>query len=138
MMPMQAVPTGLAVGPDGALYVGELTGFPFPAGQANVYRVPAEGGDPEVYASGFTNVVDIAFGPDGTLYVLEYQHHGMMSGDLTGGLWAVPAGGGEPELIATDPLVQPGGILVAEDGTIYISNNAMGKDSTGEILAIAR
>ena len=29
---MEAVPTSVAIGPDGALYVGQLTGFPFPAG----------------------------------------------------------------------------------------------------------
>jgi hypothetical protein len=32
MIPMQPVPTSIAVGPDGALYVGQLTGFPFPMG----------------------------------------------------------------------------------------------------------
>jgi hypothetical protein len=34
-----AVPTSVAVGPDGAYYVGELSGVPFAAGAANVYRV---------------------------------------------------------------------------------------------------
>ena len=51
---------------DGAYYVGQLTGFPFPVGGASVYRV-APGGEPEVYASGFTNIIDIGFGPDETL-----------------------------------------------------------------------
>ena len=31
-IPMQAVPTAVAEGPDGALYVSQLTGFPFPVG----------------------------------------------------------------------------------------------------------
>jgi hypothetical protein len=34
-----AVPTAVAVGPDGAYYVSELTGVPFAAGAANIYRV---------------------------------------------------------------------------------------------------
>src|SRR5204863_257016 len=34
-IPMQAVPTSVVCGPDGALYVGQLTGFPFPVGAAN-------------------------------------------------------------------------------------------------------
>jgi len=38
MIPMQAVPTSVTVGPDGATYVGQLTGFPFPPGAANVWR----------------------------------------------------------------------------------------------------
>ena len=36
---MQAVPTSVEVGPDGQYYVSQLTGFPFPVGGANVYRV---------------------------------------------------------------------------------------------------
>ena len=35
----QAVPTSVVKGPDGAFYVGQLTGFPFPVGAANVWRV---------------------------------------------------------------------------------------------------
>lgn len=45
-----------------------MTGFPFPIGGARVYRVE-EGEDPEIYADGFTNIIDIAFGKDGSLYV---------------------------------------------------------------------
>ena len=67
---MQAVPTGMVRGPDGALYVGQLTGFPFPVGGANVYRI-VRGGEPEVYASGFTTITDIGFDERGRLYVLQ-------------------------------------------------------------------
>ncbi|HEY5317192.1 MAG TPA: ScyD/ScyE family protein, partial [Solirubrobacteraceae bacterium] len=35
----QAVPTSVAVGPDGALYVGELGGVPYEPGTSDVYRV---------------------------------------------------------------------------------------------------
>ena len=49
----QAVPDSVAVGPDGALYVGELGGFPFNVGTSDVYRV-VPGHAPTVYASGFT------------------------------------------------------------------------------------
>ena len=47
---MQSVPTGVVEAADGSLYVGELTGFPFPVGGANVYRIPAGGGAPTVVA----------------------------------------------------------------------------------------
>lgn len=33
MIPMQPVPTSIAAGPDGAFYIGQLTGFPVPAGR---------------------------------------------------------------------------------------------------------
>ena len=36
---MDAVPTAAAKGPDGAIYVSQLTGFPFPKGGASIWRV---------------------------------------------------------------------------------------------------
>ncbi|MGH3881466.1 MAG: ScyD/ScyE family protein [Actinophytocola sp.] len=79
-IPMQAVPTSVVRGPDGAYYVGSLTGFPFQVGGALVYRV-VPGKAPTVYAGGFTNIIDIAFGPDRKLYVLEIAHNSLLSGD---------------------------------------------------------
>lgn len=121
-LPQEGVPTSVTVGPDGAFYVGQLTGFPFTPGTANVYRV-VPGQAPTVYASGFTNVMAVAFGPDGTLYVLEMSHAGLLSGDLTGALWSVPAGGGAASpVISGDPsFFAPGGMDVASDGSIYVS-----------------
>jgi sugar lactone lactonase YvrE len=128
MIPMDPVPTSVVVGPDGAYYVGQLTGFPFPPGGASVFRV-VPGEDPTVYASGFTNVIGLAFGSDGSLYVLEISHDGLANaapgGPPMGGLWKVPAGGGTPELIASDGLVMPGGLAMSGDGTLYISTCAV-------------
>ena len=123
---MDPVPTSVAVGPDKAYYVGQLTGFPFPPGEANVFKV-VPGTDLTVYADGFTNVIGVAFAPDGTLYVAEISHAGLASGVPglpMGGLWKVPAGGGDPELI-TDALPMPGGVAVGSDGTVYVSTCAV-------------
>jgi sugar lactone lactonase YvrE len=109
-----AVPTGLAVGPDGDYYVGQLTGGPFATGIASVFRVPAEGGDPEVFASGFTNIVDIAFGPDGSLYVVQSANPIPLFGD--GKIVRVAPDGTRTELNV--PLFAPGGIAIGKDGTI--------------------
>ena len=121
MIPMQAVPTTVVRGPDGALYVGQLTGFPFPPGGARVYRVPADGGTPEVFASGFTNIIDIAFAPDRSLYVLEIAANGLLSGDPTGALIRV-APNGTRTTIASAGLVTPGGVAIGRDGSIYVTN----------------
>jgi hypothetical protein len=124
VIPMQSVPTSVARGPDGAFYVGELTGFPFPTEMARIWRV-VPGQAPQVWIDEgwFTNIMDIAFGPDGSLYVLEIDHDGLEGAgpEEFGGLWRVPAGGGDPELLLTEPLVLPGGIAVGRDGAIYVS-----------------
>jgi hypothetical protein len=79
-IPAQPVPTSVAIGPDGYFYVGELKGFPAPVGESRIWRVsPAAdwaqcGASPDctlVFAGGFTSIIDLAFGPDGQLYVVE-------------------------------------------------------------------
>jgi len=119
MIPMQSVPDAVAMGPDGALYVGELTGFPFPVGAANVYRV-VPGSDPVVFASGFTNIIDIAFGPDGSLFVLELATNGLLSNDLSGALHRVDMYGNVTTIL-DQGLFAPGGLAIGQDGSIYIS-----------------
>jgi hypothetical protein len=78
-IPTQPVATSVAIGPDGAYYMGELKGFPAPTGESRVWRIEPDarhercGSSPKcsVVADGFTSIVDLAFGPDGTLYVVE-------------------------------------------------------------------
>lgn len=135
---MDAVPTSVALGPDGNYYVGQLTGIPTPVGGANVYRVPASGGAPEVFAAGFTCIIDIAFGPDGALYVLEITKNGLlaafMTGDWTGALIRVAPDGTRTE-IASEGLFAPGGVALGADGAFYVTNNSIFSD-TGEVLKI--
>lgn len=138
LIPMQAVPTSVTVGPDGAFYVGQLTGFPFPVGDANVYRVPANGGTPEVFEGGFTSIIDIAFGPDGSLYVLEIAENsvlaGFVFGNWEGALIRVAPDGTRTE-IADGQLTAPGGIAVGKDGALYVTNNSI-SSGIGEVLRI--
>jgi hypothetical protein len=123
MMPMQAVPTSVTVGPDGALYVSHLTGFPFPVGGSTIWRIEA-GGEPAPYATGLTHVMDLAFAPDGTLWAVELAHNGLLSGDITGALVSIPAGGGEATVVATEGLMMPGGVAVDANGVVYVANGS--------------
>jgi hypothetical protein len=112
-----AVPTSVAVGPDGAYYVGELTGVPFTPGAANVYRV-VPGQPPTVFQANFTAIIDITFGPDGSLYVLQFANGPGLSGP--GELWRVAPGGGR-SLVATG-FAAPGSVTIGPDGAFYVSN----------------
>ena len=111
MVNMEPVPTSIAEGPDGSLYVGQLTGFPFPVGGARVYRVPANGGTPVIVAEGFTNIIDIAIGPDGAAYVLEHDANSLLAPGNAGRLTKIGPFGLRTEL-AAGLLVAPGRILV--------------------------
>jgi len=134
-IPMQAVPTNVVQGPDGALYVSQLTGFPFPMGGANVYRVDRRGGAPTVYASGFTNITDLAFGPDGSLYVVEIATNGLLSGDPTGALKRIAPDGSVSEDLANGELKSPYGVAVSRKGDIYVSNHGT-EARTGEVVRV--
>jgi hypothetical protein len=81
---VQSVPTSVVVGPDGALYVGELTGAPFQPGSARIWRI-APNRKMSVYARGFTNISDLAF--DGkNLLVLEIDSKGLLHPEASGAL----------------------------------------------------
>jgi hypothetical protein len=128
---IESVPTAVAIGPDGAYYVSELTGVPFAAGLANIYRV-VPGQAPTVALSGFTTVLDLAFGPDGSLYVLEHST-GPVFFALPGRLIKVAPDGTRTTII--DGLTRPGSVAVGPDGALYVSNRST-SIGTGEVLRI--
>jgi hypothetical protein len=133
VVPMHFVPTTVVRGPDNALYVGQLTGFPFPPGGARVWRV-VPGSAPTVYAEGFTNIIDIAFDRRGRLLVLEISHNGLLSGDPTGALVRLERDGSRTDLAGTR-LKSPTSVGVGEDGSLYVSN--LGTSiGTGEVLRV--
>jgi hypothetical protein len=133
-IPMQSVPTTVvrqsthhdkdSKGDDeqrSVFYVGELTGFPFPVGGARIYKV-VPGKEPEVFAEGFTHIIDMAISPkDGRLYVLEFATNGLLSNDLTGALIRVNRDGSKT-VIASEGLVAPGGLTFGPGGAIYVTN----------------
>ena len=78
------------------------------------------GHDPEVYVDGLTAVVDIAFGPDGSLYASEFLT------DLT---VEVPSGAvvrirpnGRRTVLGEGSLFLPGGVAVDRPGRVYVAN----------------
>ena len=136
---IQSVPSALAIGPDGAYYVGEFTGTPYIEGAARIYRI-MPGSSPEVYADGFTQINGLDFDSEGNLYVLEYSVNSLSSSeDLLGRLTFLPSNGSESQTIidAGEGLIAPGGLTVEDDGTIYISNFGA-TPGQGEVVRIDR
>lgn len=130
---IEPVPTSVARGPDGALYVGLLTGFPFVQGVAGVYRV-VPGQAPAVHCTGFKAITDLAFAPGGDLYVVEHATGGMFFAPNSGQLTRVA-----PDCARTTVLVgldRPTSVAVDRDGTVYVTNHGI-TAGLGEVLRVA-
>ncbi|HKP18807.1 MAG TPA: ScyD/ScyE family protein [Gaiellaceae bacterium] len=132
----QSVPTSV-VWHNGAFYVGELGGGGTPNGRSRIWKV-VPGEKPTVWATGFTAITGIAFGPDGSLFVTELAKNGLDAafekGDLTGALIRVWPDGHRTE-VAPGRLMAPAGAAVGADGTVYVSNFSLFR-SKGQLLAI--
>lgn len=129
---MESVPTSVTSKSDGTFLVGELTGFPFPQNQARIYNI--ENNLPDIYLDGFTNIIDFAFAPNGYLYVLEYATNSLLSNDPTGALIQVKPNG-DRTTILSEGLINPTALAIADDETIYISNQGF-IGSQGQLIQV--
>ncbi|MDR8393940.1 ScyD/ScyE family protein [Aliifodinibius sp. S!AR15-10] len=137
-IPAQAVPTSIAVGPDGYYYVGELKGFPAPTGASNIWKISPDAtgavcsSSPDcvkVFEGGFTSIIDLAFDDEGNLLVAELDEQSWFAVEvLMGG-----AGGTINECdveavscseVATGiPILTA--ITVGKDGSLWATQNAL-------------
>jgi hypothetical protein len=134
------VPTGMALAPEGGVYVGYLTAFPFVDGTSRVDRVAPDGTVSTVW-SGLSMVTGIAVGPDGTLYAAE-----MATGDpasmeeppfqpFTGRVVRQTGSDGLEE-VATGMLF-PVHLALSPDGGLYVALPAVGANNgEGVILRL--
>jgi hypothetical protein len=129
----ESVPTTVVRGPDEALYVGELTGFPFCTGSARIWRV-VPGQQPTVWQTGFKMIMDMAFAGDGSLYVLQYASSPFAI-DGPGRIVRVAPDGSRSTLDTGAALQQPAGLEIGKDGALYVSNRTV-TPGGGEVLRI--
>lgn len=143
---VQPVPTSIVEGPDGYVYVGELTGTLsledglVPTELSRVWKIPADAnnvvcevdsGPCELLIDGLTSVIDLAIGPDGLLYVVEFDENSWWSSFYPP---VPPAGGtissyeldGTPVEIVASGLSFPSAISFDKNGNLWLlENNAI-------------
>lgn len=125
---VEAVPSSVVEGPDGAYYVSEFSAEQ-ETGTARIWRLTLSG-DLELYAEGFTAVNDIAFDHQGRLLVLEMAAEGLESPNQTGRLLRVEPDGTHV-VLASEGLEHPGGVAVAPDGDLYVTTRSWDLVSQG-------
>jgi glucose/arabinose dehydrogenase len=134
------VPTSIAFDQSGRAHVGFLSHNPFPIGSARVDRVSAGGGS-EVAVPGLTTVVDVKFGPDGMLYVLELTGERITEPppprfkESSGRVIRVTPAGRQ---VVAEGLNFPTKMAFGPDGALYVTNNAtFMPPGNGEVLRFA-
>ncbi|NJK63245.1 MAG: ScyD/ScyE family protein [Synechococcaceae cyanobacterium SM2_3_1] len=130
-LPMQQVPTAITLGPDGQFYVSELTGLPFPLGEARILSL--ETSEPTTAFSGFTNLVDIDFDSQGNLWILEYDSDSILGEAPFGSLIRLEPNGVRTTILAD--LITPTAVTVGPDGEVYVANQGFNAGE-GEILKL--
>ena len=133
-----AVPTGVALAPDGGAYVGFETAAPWVDGSSRVVHVAEDGTITEVW-TGLTAVTDVALGPDGLLYAAE-----MATGNTADGANIHPGTGRVVRqdgagglVVVADGLDFPSYLGFAPDGSLLVGSPAMGaNDGEGTLTRI--
>ncbi len=134
------VPTGMALAPDGGVYVGFLTPIPFTDASSKVIHVAPDGTVTDHW-TGLTAVNDLAIGPDGDLYAVE-----MATGNTEEPPFLTPESGRIVRMTGPDGLEEvvtgidaPVYIGFGPDGVLYLTTPAFAPDAGvghGELLRI--
>jgi hypothetical protein len=132
---IESVPTGASFGPDGALYVSEYTGFPFPVGKARILRVASDG-EVTVFAEGFTQLSDLEFDARGNLYALQYSNVPQWLGTADASVIQIAPDGTRTTLLSGNGLESATALTVGPDGAIYVSNKG-DRAGQGQVLRIS-
>lgn len=155
---VQPVPTSVAIGPNRDYYIGELTGVTaedltggISTGLSRIWRIaggsrhavcPSASCEQILGGEEFTSIIDLAFGPDGMLYVVEYDENGWWGAVVLGN----PAGGtisrcdlaSETCQVVAQDLPLPSAITFDKWGNLWVLENNSGYPFVGTGSPVVR
>lgn len=133
------VTVGAGAGPDGNLYVAQFSPAPYNPGSGRIDKVTPNGEITEGVVTGLTTPIDVAFGPDGAMYVLQY------AAEFSPEKLRYLGPGGEVQRVNDDGTVTPiviglmfpTGMTFGPDGALYVSNYGNeANEGQGQVLRI--
>ncbi|MCX4696895.1 ScyD/ScyE family protein [Streptomyces sp. NBC_01408] len=120
----ESVPTAIIKDWDGTLYVADMSGGN--PGASRIWKIEP-GGQPQVFVTGLTNVVDLDFDWKGDLLALTYSKTTLAGPPSAGALMEINQFTKAVKEIPTgDQLKQPTGLAVDVWGDVYVTNNTVG------------
>lgn len=127
------VPTAVAFGSDGEMYVSFLPGFPPAPGTGHVVRVHDDGST-DLFADGAVLLTDLLLGPDGMLYAVRMADFGEQGpAPMTGALLRIEEGS-VTEMVGG--LSFPTAVAFDADGNAFVTLNGVGAPGSGEVIRV--
>lgn len=133
------VTVGATIGPDGSIYVSQFSPAPYTPGSARIDKIALDGTITEGVVTNLTTPIDVAFAPDGTMYVLRYaaefspekKRYIAFGGEVQR---VLPDGSIEPVVTG---LVFPSAMTFGPDGALYVANYGNeANDGQGQVLRV--
>ena len=126
------VPTAVAFDADGNMFVSILSGAPFIPCTASVLSISADG-DVSEFATGFTMLTDLTYGPDGNFYAVQFGMFTEEGPVFNSGsvVRIMPDGSSE---VVIDGLPFATGIAIDADGNGYVTINGVAIPEAGMVV----
>ncbi len=133
------VTTGIDADKDGYLYIAQFSPAPYLKGTSTIDRISPKGEIQKGYINNLTNAVDVAFSPEGDMFILQFagqfNHEKLLYKPYTGVLHKVLKDGTTKEVLTN--LVFPTMMTFDKEGYLYISNfGNQANDGQGQILKV--
>jgi hypothetical protein len=127
----QAVPTGIVRAGDGTIYISDMSATT--PGAARIWQIKP-GQAPQVFLTGFSNLVSLALDHSGNLFALSFTAQ-LGAPPQPGSLSKINLATKQVTQISTGTLLQqPTGLAIGPNNEVYVTNNSNG--TSGQLVRV--